>query len=239
MTDILIKTDEFMDLYKEVEELLKNRGYKNGRSSIIMQFISSPEGRQFKEELNTCREMRNILSHCPDIDGQQPLVPTDAAIGALKRVADYLSEPPLALSRATTSKDLFYTKLNGRAVSVMNKMVQFGYSHVPVFDNGSLFGVFSISTVFSKALDTIGDPVTDNTLISDFAEYLPIDNHVCESFVFADRNTTLVEAETILEKNPGSPGKRIAAIFITQNGSPKEHILGMLTPWDVLGEHNI
>ena len=39
----------------------------------------------------------------------------------------------------------------------------------------------------------------------------------------------------ILEKNPKSPGKRIAAIFITQNGSPKEYILGMLTPWDIIG----
>ena len=235
MTDILIKTDEFMDLYKEVEELLKNRGYKNGRSSMIMQFISSPEGRQFKEELNTCREMRNILSHCPDIDGNQPLVPTDAAIGALKRVVNYLSDPPLALNRATKGKDLFYARLIDRAVPVMNKMVQHGYSHVPVFDNGSLFGVFSISTVFSKALDTIGDPVTDDTLIGDFAEYLPIENHVCENFVFANRNTTIIEAETILEKNPKSPGKRIAAIFITQNGSPKEYILGMLTPWDIIG----
>lgn len=238
MSYINRKADEFLSLYKDLEELLKQRGIKNGRSSMVMQFISSPECRPFKDELNTCREMRNILTHCPDIDGEPPLVPTESAINTLRRVIEYLSAPPLALERAVRGENLVRARLSDKAVPVMKKMVQLGYSHIPVFESGLLYGVFSISTVFSMALETDGDPVTDKTLIRDFAKYLPVENHVCERFIFAPRDTTLIEAESMLENSSGPSHKRPAAIFITHSGSPNERILGMVTPWDVLGQNN-
>lgn len=238
MKDIHMITDEFLDLYKELEELLKNRGIKNGRSSMVMQFIASPECRPFKDDLNTCREIRNILTHCPDIDGVPPLIPSDSSINTLKRVITYLSAPPLAIDRAVKSDELLCAKLSDRVIPIMHKMVQTGFSHIPVFENGFLFGVFSISTVFSMALESDGDPVTNSTIIRDFIEYLPVEKHICESFVFAPRDTTEAEAEAMLENSTGPSHKRPAAVFITNNGSPKERILGMLTPWDLLGPNN-
>lgn len=238
MTEAERKADIFLDLYKEVEEILKNRGMKNGRSSIMMQFISSPEGKPFRDELNVCREIRNILAHCPDIDGQPPLIPTDSTINTLKRVEAYLSAPPLALNYAIKGDSLICARLSDRAIPVMQKMVQLGYSHIPVFEKGLLFGVFSISTVFSKALDSDKEIVTESTLIRDFADYIPIENHVCESFLFASRDITLPEAEALFDNPSGPSRKRTAAVFITHSGSPKERILGMLTPWDVLDANN-
>ena len=35
---------------------------------------------------------------------------------------------------------------------------------------------------------------------------------------------------------PRAKNKRVAVIFITQDGKPDQPLLGMLTPWDVLGE---
>ena len=230
------KTDEFLDLYKVIEEKLKDRGFKNGRSSIIMQFISTPEGRQFKEILNTCREMRNILSHNPDIDNEPPFIPTNAAIDALRQVADYLLAPPLAIDKAVTGDLLVCTKLSDKVKPIMHKMVSLGFSHIPVLEGGLLYGVFSISTIFSCAFKNSGIEIDDTTQIKDFSSYLKIKNHICEDFIFAPRTTTVFEAEKLLENTSGPLGRRPAAIFITQNGSPKERILGMLTPWDLLGE---
>ena len=238
MTEAEKKTDMFLDLYKEIEELLKNKGMKNGRSSMMMQFIASPDGRPYKDDLNVCREIRNILTHCPDIDGEPPLIPSDSSINTLKKVYEYLSAPPRALDRAAKGNDLLCAKLSSHVIPVMHKMVQMGYSHIPVFENGVLYGVFSISTVFSKALDSREDPVTKDTLIRDFADYLPIDKHVCETFLFASRDTTLIEAEAMFESQKGPEQNRVAAIFITHNGTCRERILGMLTPWDVLDANN-
>lgn len=236
MNEALHKTDEFLDLYKTVEEKLKDRGFKNGRSSIIMQYISTPEGRQFKEVLNTCREMRNILAHNPDIDNEPPFIPTDTTVAALRQVISYLSAPPLALSRAITGDNLICAKLTDRAKPVMDKMVRLGFSHIPVMESGLLYGVFSISTIFSCALKNLCIAIDDNTQIKDFAYYLRVENHVSEDFIFAPRTITVFEAEKLLENKSGPSSRRPAAIFITHNGSPDERILGMLTPWDLLGE---
>ncbi len=236
MTEAMRKTDEFLDLYKTLEEKLKDRGFKNGRSSIVMQFIATPEGRRFKEDLNTCREMRNILSHNPDIGDEPPFVPSNASIDALRLVIDYLSAPPLALSRAVAGENLVCAKLFDKAKPVMDKMVKFGFSHIPVLEGGLLYGVFSISTIFSCAMKNSGIIINDDTQIKDFANYLKVENHICEDFIFAPRTATVFEAEKLLENTSGPSNKRPAAIFITHNGSPDEKILGMLTPWDVLGE---
>lgn len=236
MTEAQIKTDTFLDLYKEIEERLKERGIKNGRSSVVMQFMASPEGRAFKDDLNVCREMRNILTHCPDIDGEPPLIPTDAAIETLRRVEAYLSAPPRALDRAAKGEGLVSAKLSDKVMPLMEKMVNMGFSHIPVFENGKLFGVFSISSVFSKAMKYDGDMVSEDTLVRDFIDYIPIEKHVCERFVFAPKETTVIEAKEMFDNFPGPTQKRVAAIFITENGSPTERILGMLTPWDVLCE---
>lgn len=236
MTEAMRKTDEFLDLYKTLEEKLKDKGYKNGRSSIVMQFISTPEGRRFKEDLNTCREMRNILVHNSDIGDEPPFVPSDSSINALRQIVDYLASPPLALSRAVAGDNLVCAKLSDKVKHVMDKMVKFGFSHIPVLDGGILYGVFSISTIFSCALKNSGVKINDNTQIKDFEHYLKVENHICEDFIFAPRTTTVFEAEKLLENNSGPSNKRPAAIFITHNGSHNEKILGMLTPWDVLGE---
>ncbi len=236
MTNAMRKTDEFLDLYKIVEEKLKDRGFKNGRSSIIMQYISTPEGKQFKEVLNTCREMRNILSHHLDIADEPPFIPSDASITALRQIIGYLSAPPLALSRAVTGDNLICAKLADKAKPVMEKMVRLGFSHIPVLESGLLYGVFSISTIFSCTLKNSGIIIDDNTQIKDFAYYLRVENHISEDFIFAPHTTTVFEAEKLLENKSGPSNRRPAAIFITQNGSPKEKILGMLTPWDLLGE---
>ncbi len=236
MTEAQLKVDRFLDLYKQLEEILREKGMTHGRSSIVMQFMSSPEGRPFKDELNTCREMRNILAHNQDIDGEAPFVPTDGAIKALEKILQYLKMPPLALSKGTRYENLICAKLSDRAKPIMEKMVSRGYSHIPVFENGVLFGVFSISTIFSYALEHGGIRVDENTLIRDFEDDLPIESHIAESFEFASADTTSVQAESLLKKASGPESKRIAALFITQNGSEKERILGMVTPWDVLQE---
>ncbi len=236
MTETQLKVDRFLDLYKEVEEALREKGLTHGRSSIIMQFIASPEGRPFRDELNTCREMRNILAHNQDIEGEAPFVPTDASINALEKILNYLKMPPLALSSGTRYENLICAKLSDRVKPIMEKMTERGFSHIPVFENGVLFGVFSISTIFLHTLEKGETVIDENTLIGDFKEDLPIENHIAESFEFASAETTVVEAEALLKKATAPENKRIAALFITRSGNKNERILGMVTPWDVLHE---
>jgi hypothetical protein len=56
-----------------------------------------------------------------------------------------------------------------------------------------------------------------------------------ENYDFVPKDATYLSVRRKFEKVRGK-NKRISVIFITENGKPGERVLGMLTPWDVLGE---
>lgn len=232
-----MNVDQFLDLYKELEECLKQRyeGERLTSSSMVMHFMNTPEGRQFKDVLDTCREMRNLLAHRTDIKGEPPLIPASGAIAALREIIDYVNKPPLALEFATPGDKIFCARRTDNARATMRRMTELGFSHIPVLERGKLFGIFSISTVFSYTLD--GNRIIDDTTtMADFSPYLPVKNHATEDFLFVDPSTDLWEIREKLGRPQPQNKKRLAAIFVTKNGSPNAPLLGMITPWDVLGE---
>ena len=115
----------------------------------------------------------------------------------------------------------------------MKKMQKLGFSHVPVLENGSFIGVFSIGTFFGFALKNGLQQLNDEMLIGDFREFLPTERHENEKFLFLSPDASLFEVRNEFEKR-SQRSKRLAAIFITDNGSSQGRILGMLTPWDVI-----
>ncbi len=70
--------------------------------------------------------------------------------------------------------------------------------------------------------------------IRDFSEFIPIDKHESESFEFVSRETTVIDIEEMFAKELRQE-KRLAVVFITDNGDPNEKILGLVTAWDVAG----
>lgn len=232
-----MNADRFMDLYKELEERLKQlyEGKRLHNSSIVMHFMSTPEGKPFKDVLNTCREMRNILAHHTDIKGEAPFLPAQGTLDALREIIDYVSAPPLALDFATPGAQVICAHLADNARATMRRMLALGFSHIPVLDKGRLFGIFSVSTVFSYTLHT-GQTIAADTTITAFSPYLPVKNHATETFLFVKPTATLWEIREKLSKPQSSRKKRLAAVFITKNGSQDAPLLGMVTPWDVLGK---
>ena len=64
--------------------------------------------------------------------------------------------------------------------------------------------------------------------------YLPLERHSSERFMFMPADVSYVDAAAAF--TPGQEReKRLAAIFLTQNGGADEPLIGMITPWDVLG----
>ncbi len=230
------RADDFLEKYKILEEELSEKyNYDEKSGSPVMRFITDKEGKPFREKLNMCREVRNFLSHHAEIDGEPLVEPSDGMIRFLDEVTDYVSRPPLAISYATLFADILKAGSKNKAITVMKKMQKLGFSHVPVIDSGALTGVFSIGTFFSYALKYGMDALKDDMLIEDFMELLPPDKHESERFVFMPRTATLFEVKNEFETRT-SRSKRLAVIFLTDNGSISGRIIGMLTPWDVVNE---
>ncbi len=230
-----MKSDEFLNLYRTLEEVLSEKYSDRTRNygSVVVQFMNDAEGRQFKDKLNLCREIRNLLSHHPEVDGESIIEPSQAMLDILNEVINYVKRPPLAISYATPFENLLKASLNNNALTVMKKMERRGFSHVPVLEGGRFIGVFSVGTLFMYISDSNSVENIEKMEIGDFRKYLPFEAHTTERFRFIPESTTVIEAKTAFEQ-PQQRSRRLAALFITDNGSQGGRLLGMITPWDIL-----
>lgn len=230
------RADDFLEQYRILEEQLTEKyGFDEKYGSPVVRFIADKEGKPFRDKLNYCREIRNFLSHHSETDGEPLIEPSEVLIQFLDEVNEYLRRPPLALSFSTQFADILKAGLRNKAVTVMKKMQKSGFSHVPVIDSGSFIGVFSIGTFFAFALKNGLTSLNDDMLIEDFMEFLPPDKHENERFLFMPKTVSLFDVKNEFEKR-SQRSKRLAVIFLTDNGSIEGRILGMITPWDVVNE---
>lgn len=234
-----MRSYDFLNLYKMLEEALEARYGRQHRrySSVVMEFVNSPEGEAWREKVDMCREIRNLLTHTADVAGEPVVMPAQGVMDVLREVIEYVQRPPMALDYATPTERILKTRSEERVLPLMRAMSKKGFSHVPVIgEQGHMTGVFSVSTVFSGIM-LGGAPVHEETRVRDFAQLLPVEQHMTEQFAFVNERMTLPEARAAFDLGP-ERRKRMAALFITRGGSPRGALLGMLTPWDVLREND-
>lgn len=229
-----MRSDDFLNMYRELEDALdeKYSGRKRRYTSVIFEFLNDDESKPVREKLDVCREIRNLLTHNAKIDGESVVEPSESVCASLKECLEHVRQPSLALEFATKGESIFFANYKQTVIKIMGIMEQNGFSHVPILQNGEFYGVFSLGTVFNYILRHYDNPIKRSTTIAELKEHLPIKNHI-ENYEFAPKNLTCSEARNKFQSVKGK-NKRISVIFITENGSEKERLLGMLTPWDVL-----
>jgi len=223
---------EFLNLYKMVEDTLEERYARKTRrySSVVMEFINSPEGDAWREKMDICREIRNLMTHTADVSGEAVVTPAQGVLDMLREILAYVQRPPMALDYATRWSGILKASPADFVLPLMRAMHRRGFSHVPVMRGDAMVGVFSVSTIFSSII--LRDaPVNDRTRVRDFEELPPIEKHMAEQFVFLSDQATLPEAQAAFDR---TDRKRTAAAFITSDGTADGRLLGMITPWDVL-----
>jgi predicted transcriptional regulator len=231
-----MRSDEFLDKYREFEDSLEDKysGRKRHYTSVVFEYLNDPESKPIRDKIEICREIRNLLVHSAKIDGENVVEPSAPVCSTLTEILDYVQKPKLALEYATKEDNILIAGYKQTVIKIMNIMERSGFSHVPIFNEGRFSGVFSIGTVFEYVLHYYGKPITRQTTIGELEELLPITAHI-ENYIFAAKTLTLSEARSRFENMEGK-SKRISVIFITETGKPEESLLGMLTPWDVMGE---
>lgn len=95
-----------------------------------------------------------------------------------------------------------------------------------------MIGVFSERTLFDYILKQESKTIDEKLVISDLGETIDIHNHVSEAFIFVKKEVTVIEIEDIFRK--GFKGdKRIAVVFITEDGTETGELLGLVSAWEV------
>ena len=69
--------------------------------------------------------------------------------------------------------------------------------------------------------------------MADLAGHIGFSAHM-ENYEFVPKDATYISVRRIFERVRGK-NQRVSVIFITEHGRVGEALLGMLTPWDVMG----
>lgn len=228
--------DEFLDLYKQLEMLVntKYHGDSGTYDSVMVRYENSPDIGPLKNDFALIRKIRNLLQHNPKIRGEYVVMPSESVLDTLREIINKEKNPPLAIDFGVRAQKIYKTYLDSPLMKTIGVMQSRGFSHVPVINKNKFFGVLSAYSVFEFFSDKLKE-VTDTTEVRVMANFLPINRHRNEFYLFMPRTATFFEADEAFEQRD-SRGRRLAGIFITENGNQNEPLLSMLTPWSVVGK---
>ena len=225
------RCEEFLNLYRDLEEHLAAEA--GGSRTGLVQDFAKGEGSRYREELDVFRETRNLLSHHGKIDGQYIVEPSEAALVKLAEILEFAKNPPVAMMAAVPTRELFCADYEDSVTKIAEAMEKKGFSHVPVLDGrGILVGVFSVGTLFTF-LRSGTDKDVRQLKIGDLGEFIRPERHSTEQFAFVDRNASCYQIKKLFN-HEGPEVRRVAAVFVTQNGKRNTPLLGMITPWDIM-----
>jgi len=235
-----LASERFLSIYNEIDKNMRktlNASYDIGHTTLLDQMATHNRVyNAYKSDLKDFANLRNAIVHHYNKDDVEAIAePHENIVNKYEYIRNMIINPPNALdSIAIKSEHIYRAKLDDNAYKIMSDMAQNVYTHVPVYDNDNFIGIFSENSIFSYIVST-PEVLWDNTLkILDFLEFLPINKHISEDFVFRKKSATVFDIEDVFKKYFNNQ-KRVAVVFITINGKSTEPILGMITAWDLAG----
>lgn len=218
-----------------MREKLKAESYADHATLLRMM---SDEDRVFAEyykDLKVFARLRNLLIHNPYGKNAEPIfVPHEYVLKRYKSIVKKVLNPQRAFSICVRREFIYTAKLSDNALDVMSVMNNKTYTHVPIMDNDKMIGIFSENTLLSYVSHHKDSLIMKDMKVEEFKRFIPLNSHPSEYFEFVSRDVLVVDVEDVFKKGLRAH-KRIAVVFITQDGRPDQKMLGMMTAWDLVG----
>ena len=222
----------FNKLFKEFEEETKKK--TNSKYSRIELYIDelrekgyNPYVREYTF-IDFCRRLRNINSH--NVNDNYFLV-TDDTIKKFKEILREVKHP-FKVSDKATSK-IYDKNINDNVINTMKDMNKYNYTHVPIYDNDKLVGIFSENSIFQYILEEKHAIVDNNTTFNDIKEYINVDRS-SDMVIFVSKDKLYDEVVNEFIRK-FSDGMKLSCIMVTEHGLKTEKVDGILTAWDIIG----
>lgn len=223
--------DLFIEKYKELEYEITKRYHLSKTISPIPFIEKRNEYQKYQKELGYCREVRNFLQHEGKINKEFAVIASDEMIDKLIEIIEYVKNPLKIKDVYIPIEKIYYKGLDNYVYPSMLSMDYKKYSHIPILRNKILIGVFSKTSIFKYLLEENVNLLDDNLKFKDLKKYISLDE---EYYIYSKIDE---DVEEIIEEvvNSFKNGKRVSIIFVTVDGTSNTELLGLLTPYDILG----
>lgn len=227
------EVERFLETYRRLEAAASTLMPRDYRGSVIARLLRMPKFAPYREELDCCREVRNLLTHEVRIEGAPAVLPGDTMCGFLEKLIRLIENPPRVCARMTPRAALIVADESTPVREMMERMHERDLSRVPILDGaGRVRGMFSTDTVFLATLHGIA--VTPDTRMAELDAYLALDAAAISSYRFVGADLTVDEAENLFS-HAYDKKRKLRALLVTEHGSLSEALMGILTPYDILG----
>ena len=231
MSDIN-RTEEFLDKYKQMETLVRNEYNLDNNESVMNFLINNKDFKVIENELDLCRDTRNLLSHNPKINGEYAVYPSEEMIKLLDNVIQKVARPLKASNVMVKKSELSYMSMTDKVQDAMSVMKENSYKHIPILEDGVLVGLFSAKTVLDIMVSEGADTFSAEITFDKIQKYISIENVTSNKFAFVGNSTLVSEVKDMFKEDVDSK-ERINIIFVTQHGKRDEKLLGIITAWEI------
>lgn len=229
----MTNAEKYIELYKELEALIRERYKLSKHDSIRSSLLQMTKDPYEKKRIEYCIDVRNFLSHNVKIGNDYPVQPTSVMIDFIARFISLLQQRPKCNQVAIPVSKVFSKNMDDYIHDAIMTMREKNYTGIPLLQDGVVTGVFSEKSLFDYVADEGIIEIHDKLSFRDLKKYVKIDASE-EVFRFYKANAYVEELVEVFE-NEFKKRNRLAMVFLTNSGKPNEKLLGILTPWDVLG----
>lgn len=141
------RANEFLDKYNRLETSRRKIRLRQIQPSDFL--ANTREFGKYATELNYCREVRNVISHNPRLDGSYIVEPSAKMLEFLDFMLNELEHPKRCLQIAVRIERVLTASPQTRVLPVMREMFEKGFPTFPCFRKGG-WRAFSAPTRFLR-----------------------------------------------------------------------------------------
>ena len=226
------RTEEFLDKYKQMEIIVRNEYNLGNNDSVVNFLINNNDFKHIESELDLCRDIRNLLSHNPKVNGEYAVYPSEEMLKLLDDVIKKVAKPLKASNVMVKKSELCFMSMQDKVKDAMTTMKEHSYKYIPILEDGVLVGMFSAKTILDIMTSEGVDAFKDDATFESVSKYIAIENVSSKTFAFVGNSTPLCEVKDIFKEDVEHK-ERINIIFVTQHGKSDEKLLGIITAWEI------
>ncbi len=225
-------SDRFIAAYNQIDYSLRTiYDFKRSmsfsdiiRRSVVLNSVV----RKYEEDLIDFGRLRNAIIH----NGNSKYTiaePHDDVVMKIERLAELISEPPVAIDRVG-NKEVITINSEMNIAFAMELMSRTGYSNLPTYDGEKLIGILN----GRKLINILGQKVGKKINLQDFIDKTTV-GEIMESmgddyyFMLADEDLTIDSAMNYFENN-----RKLLIILITKNGRDNGKPLCIISSADII-----
>jgi CBS domain-containing protein len=233
----LSNAKEFLKLYNELTDYLRvNTRADNSipYSKLVDRAgeISAPI-RRLSNSLKDFGDLRNAIVHHRAYPEEIIAEPLGEAVIQFRSILEEIRSPRKIIPAFEKKVQTFLAnELLARALSFM---LEKDFSQIPVVRDGTL----TLLTVEGIAKWLEDQARHDSIVISEVTIEDALRKDISSSFLLMSSNHSVYDAREAFAESLERDQPRLYAILITRSGDPRDELIGIITPWDLLGDRGI